>query len=355
VLGRFASDPSVRFSGSAASGLVQHTFAPVGEDRDPDVTFPVPGGPGLLVFSSTRHSEHADLYLRRTDGGAVIQLTNDAFDNIQPAFSPDGRRVAFASNRNGNWDIFVLDLAAERRLTASRETVAGGGAQDALLDPESRDAGRQLLQVTDSDDQEVHPTWSPDGRQVAYSCLSSRSGRWEIFVVSVDAGTRRRMLVVEGLFPVWSRMGRLAFQRARNRDDGWFGIWTVAVDGDRVSRPAEVASGADWAAIGPAWGQGGSRLVFATVNRDRLTRSRASVRYADSIWMVRADGTERIRLTPAGERAGAPVWGADGRVYFVTERSGRRHIWSLRPVAPPIATPAVQPAVARVAPRSAGG
>ena len=366
VLGRFAADSPVRFAGSAASGLIQHTFAPEGEDRDPDVRG------GLLVFSSTRHSTHPNLYLLRTDGGPVVQLTGDAFDNIQPALSPDGRRVAFASNRNGNWDIFVLDLATDRRASAAGPAEEGtqpatgaGGAWPFGPDPRqpapsgaewpAPEDGQPILQVTDSEDHEVHPTWSPDGRRLAYSCLSSRSGRWEIFVVDVDAGTRRRMLVTEGLFPVWSRTGRLAFQRARDRGAGWFGVWAVTLSEDSVSRAAEIVSGADWAAIAPAWSEDGSRLVFATVNRDRLARSSAGLQYADSLWIVRADGTERIRLTPAGESASAPVWGDDGRVYFVSDRSGRRHIWSLRPVAAPTGPVLDRPAVAQAAKPDAGG
>jgi TolB protein len=308
LFGRLGPSVPVRFVGAAASGLAQHTFGAGGDDCDPDVCR------GMLVFSSTRHSAHPNLYLRKAEGGAITQLTDERCSNIQPAFSPDGTRIAFASDRRGNWDIFVLPLE-----------------------------GRELVQVTDGDEHEVHPTWSPDGRFLAYSRLSAKTGRWEVCVAPADSagsGLGTRLLVGEGLFPVWSRQGRLAFQRAAP-GEGWFGIWTVAIDGDRVSRPAEVAAGPDWGAIAPAWSPDGARLVFAAVNRSGLpgpgrsaggaTGSSAPVRYADSLWMCRADGTELIRLTADGELVAGPTWGDDGRVYYVSNRSGGRHVWSVRP------------------------
>ena len=49
-----------------------------------------------IVFASTRHSEHSEIYLQRIDGTSVTQLTSDSSDNAQPSFSPDGKTIAFA-------------------------------------------------------------------------------------------------------------------------------------------------------------------------------------------------------------------------------------------------------------------
>ena len=87
--------------------LRQITFTSEGADFDPDID---PTGT-LLVYASTQHRATADLYLKRITGSALQQLTDDPANDVMPAFSPDGKRVAFASDRAGNWDIYLMDVA----------------------------------------------------------------------------------------------------------------------------------------------------------------------------------------------------------------------------------------------------
>ncbi len=84
----------------------QHSFADVGADADPDVD----RRGQWIVFCSTRHNLSGDLYLKRVGGVTITQLTNDPAGNVQPAFSPSGRQIAFASDRSGNWDIWMIDV-----------------------------------------------------------------------------------------------------------------------------------------------------------------------------------------------------------------------------------------------------
>ena len=53
------------------------------------------------LYSSTRHSEHSDIYMQRVDGTSVIQLTSETAAAAYPCFSPDGKQIAFASTRSG--------------------------------------------------------------------------------------------------------------------------------------------------------------------------------------------------------------------------------------------------------------
>src|SRR5690606_713616 len=91
-----------RFTGRSADATPrdseparQHSFSDVGIDFDPDVD----RAGRLIVFASTRHNVASDLYVKRVDGVTVTQLTNDTASDVQPAISPSGRQVAFASNR----------------------------------------------------------------------------------------------------------------------------------------------------------------------------------------------------------------------------------------------------------------
>src|SRR5262249_21614096 len=99
-----APQKGVRAIGEA--GFQQHTFVTEGYDGDVSVD---PTGK-WIVFSSTRHSTHPQIYLQRTDGLSVTQLTSDDAENAYPVFSPEGRQIAFCSTRAGSWDIYTMDI-----------------------------------------------------------------------------------------------------------------------------------------------------------------------------------------------------------------------------------------------------
>ena len=164
------------------AGFQQHTYLDEGYDANVSVS---PDGK-WIVFASTRHSEHPDIYLQRVDGQSVTQLTADDADDAYPAFSPDGKQVAFSSTRNGSWDIFVMDVD-----------------------------GRNATQVTSGPAQDLHPSFSPDGKRIVYSSMGSRSGQWEIWTVNLVSNEKK--MIGFGLFPSWSpdkTVDRIAFQRA---------------------------------------------------------------------------------------------------------------------------------------------
>jgi TolB protein len=94
-----------------------------------------------------------------------------------------------------------------------------------------------------------------------------------------------------------------------------------------------VFSSDDFAAINPAWSPDGRRIVFATVGKSRARAGLMSE--ADDLWTVRADGSEPTRLTSSPASDGMPSWSADGRIFYVSNRSGSPRIWSLLPPALP--------------------
>ena len=93
----------------------------------------------FMVFSSTQHRPTADVYMKPVGGSAITQLTADPAHDIMPTISSDGSRIAFTSNRNGNWDIFVMS---------------------------SRGAGGADHQRPEH---ELHPSWSPDGSRLVFA------------------------------------------------------------------------------------------------------------------------------------------------------------------------------------------
>ena len=110
-----------------------------------------------LAYARTHAADRADIEVIGADGTGEGAVVRDASRNLFPAWSPDGRSLAFASDRAGSFDIWVLDLASKR-----------------------------ARRLTDAPSLDVRPTWSPDGAEIAFA--TSRRGRLEIFTVSAAGG-----------------------------------------------------------------------------------------------------------------------------------------------------------------------
>lgn len=278
--------------------ITQITFATEGADFDPAVD---PTGE-LLVYASTQHRATADIYLKRVDGSTITQLTADPANDVMPTFSPDGRHIAFCSDRSGSWDIYIMEVN-----------------------------GGQTVKLTDGPTHDIHPSFSPDGRQLVYCSYGAQSGQWELVVIDINNPSQKRY-IANGLFPRWSPVdNRIVFQRARERGTRWFSIWTVELENGQAVRPTEIASSTNAAVITPDWSPDGKHLVFCTVI-DPLADETVRPTQAD-VWVVAADGTGRSNLTRSRFANLQPVWSPQGTIYFVSNRGkqGQENIWALRP------------------------
>ena len=112
------------------------------------------------------YAAHSDIYVMNADGSGTRKLTHNALQNAEPAWSPDGRKIAFRSTRNGNRDIYVMnaDGSGKRNLT-----------RNAAWDS--------------------RPSWSPDGRKIAF--VSDRDGRLEAHVMNADGSGQRSLALQE--------------------------------------------------------------------------------------------------------------------------------------------------------------
>jgi TolB protein len=297
VFGEFGTRPGGAVRQVGEAGFQQHTAVDEGEDSGISVD---PSG-RWMVYASTRHSEHPDLYVQRVDGTSVTQLTNDSADDAFPVFSPDGKRIAFCSTRTGTWQVYVMDAD-----------------------------GRNAVQVSSGRTQCIHPTFSPDGKRVAFSSLGARSGQWELWTASLDGGEQK--MIGYGLFPSWSPrkdLDRIAYQRPRQRGSRWFSLWTIDLVDGEGRRPTEVAVSPVAAVVTPAWSPDGRRIAFATVV-EPAGDGAAKGRGQQDVWTVDADGSHRQRLTDGSGSNLMPFWAADGRVYFISDRDGHECVWSVK-------------------------
>jgi Tol biopolymer transport system component len=184
-----------------------------------------PGANGKIAFSSNRVTASSptgdyEIYTMDSGGTGVIQLTDNTADDIQPAWSSDGQRIAFATNRDGgNYEVYVM-------------------ASD----------GNLQSRLTDNLGFDLSPTWSPDDQQIAFA--SDRDGDLEIFTMKPNGEkqVRRTRNTTVDADPAWSPDGaRIAFASLR---DGNYEIYTMSAGG---AAPTNVSNNAAAVDLDPDW------------------------------------------------------------------------------------------------------
>ena len=212
-------------------------------------------------------------------------VTSFAGVQAQPALSPDGRSVAFISNRDGSYNVYV-------------GLVRGG----------------ELVQVTHGASMKSRPSWSPDGSTLAYAQMND-SGTMDAWEVSALGGSPR-MVLQDANDPTWTPDGRSLLYA--NMVDG--AIWTSGVSGENPRLLVRMDAGqfATEIRISPD-----SRMVAFAI------RYPGGAPYGE---LGVADlNTGKVRaLTRDNALALSPAWSPDSRsIYFASSRGGTLNIWKI--------------------------
>ncbi len=245
----------------------------------PQRTVALPGY-DLLIMSRPNVETPWQVYALDMRTGKRVRVTETNANERTPKWSPDGRQIVFTSERDGDREIFVMDLQREL---------------------ESQDY--QPLQLTHNETPDWQPSWSPDGERIAFS--SYRDGNWEIYVMDADGGNLKRVTEhpENDITPVWSPDGtRLVFVSRRLGDANLFVV-------DLASGQIDQITSGPWDEYDPAWSPDGEWIAFA-IQIDKQS----------DVFVMRADGSEVTNLTntsPASEFQ--PVWTADSeQLIFVS-------------------------------------
>jgi Tol biopolymer transport system component len=240
-----------------------------------------PKGPPALIFVSVKDGDYA-IFGAEADGSHAYRLTKEKGDpaipgglffQVQPAWSPDGRKIAFSSGRDGTAHLFVMDTdgTGTRRLTDTDQGdempswSADGkrivfSREGAIFEiPAAGGTGHRVGHGTGN---AQNPVFSPDGRRIAYDYRKPGFTNREIYVMNAD-GTGIRPVTnlryVSGI-PAWSPDGKtLAFQS--NLRGKRFQIYTIGVDGRGLRQITQAP--ANTYAIQPAWTPDGKAVGYS--------------------------------------------------------------------------------------------
>ncbi len=253
---------------------------------------------GRIAFASDRDGNF-EIYVMDPDGGGQTRLTDNPSDDVNPVWSPDGQRLAFVSYRDGNAEIYIMndDGGNQTRLTtnaANDSDPAWSPDGTKIAFTSSRDNTEEIyLMNADGTNQvnltnnragdDFQPAWSPDGRSLAF--VSNRDGNNEIYAMNADGANQRNLSnnAANDSYPNWSPM-RITFQSDRDGDDEIYSL--NAADGSGQTRVT----------VNPAFDNQPSRSSNGAMIAFASTRDGNNF----EIYVIGADGSNPTRLTNLG-------------------------------------------------------
>jgi hypothetical protein len=274
-------------AGAASPTPVQATPTPTPTGTtSPSVNFH-----GTMAFSSTRQTTNAQIFVASGPGGqGLLRLTYDAGTDSYARWSPDGTRLAFYSNRDGNNEIYVMNAD-----------------------------GSNVKNLTNNPANDQYPAWSSDGQFIVFK--TDRDGNSEIYKMGADGSNPTNLTnnPANDTYPYWGNLGgfvnpkpTILFTSDRSGSNN---VWSMNPDG---SNPVNLTlnSSSNYAAVTSVDG----RIAF-TSERDGNPE----------IYIMNGDGSGQTNLTLNNAQDAYPAFSPDGAwISFTSNRDGNYELYIMR-------------------------
>ncbi len=224
-----------------------------------------PDGTKILFVSNQDGND--EIYVIDHDGKNQRNISNHPADDGGPCWSPDGKQIVFMSNRDNNWEIYRIDID-----------------------------GKNLLRVTNHSATDEFPLWSPDGKSIAF--ISMRQGNYDIYVVNPDGQYLRR----------------LTYERTHDLPSGWSpdgdkmlfisqkkGNWSICTM-NRLGQNLTSLTNEKYTDFNPAWSPDGQKIAFMSTRNENY-----------EIYIMDASGQNQTRLTQSDTFEDFAAWSPDGK------------------------------------------
>lgn len=284
-------------------------------EREEECLYPNGGDDGEnLTFTVKESDGYFNIYLKdKVLTNAIIQKTAGNNFNFFPDYCSENQNIVFQYYANDNFDIYYINAYK----------------------------GKAITQITNTDENEYCPSWSKDGKLIAfekgmppnYYVTTSKLGSTktkgvsmtanQIWIKNIDTGELK--MIGEGSYPKISPDGKqivyVKYELSKGAIEKMGTIWIMNIDGDT---PKQITSGDLGYAINPCWSPNGEHIAFTLLKKKKKDFD---------IYTIDVDG-ETLRQHTTNESSDfAPYWSAEGNIYFSSDRgskSGDYQIWRFK-------------------------